>query len=141
MNRSLRISLVFLAFCLLALPLIACGSTRQDSTNIIGRWRIISYVTDDGQSAPVENELDMIFYSTGIGEAQVDGATQYMFDYKLKAGKLLRVITRGGQTDEVSEPYQLSKDGTTLTVYSPEDCATITMQKITSDVKIPIDFN
>lgn len=140
MKLLIRFALCLLVLLLLCLPLVSCNATAQDSANIIGRWRVVSFVTDDGTSAPIENELDMIFYSTGIGEAQVDGTTQYMFDYQLKSGKLLRTVTRSGQISELRETYDMSDDATTLTVYSPADSATITMQKVTSDVKVPVDL-
>ena len=93
MKTISRALLMLLTLALLALPLVACGNSEQDTRDFVGRWRMVSYVTDDGAQANIENELDMIFYSTGIGEAQIDGQTLYCFEFTVDGGTLHRIIT------------------------------------------------
>lgn len=134
MKTLIRPVTLLLALVMLSLCLTACSG--NDARDIVGRWRMVSYVTDDGMQAPIDdNELDMIFYSTGIGEAQANGHTQYMFDYTVKSGKLTRLIKRS-ETNvvEVHETYKFNKDRTHLTIYSPEDGATIVLEKIEDQV-------
>jgi hypothetical protein len=126
---------MLLALTLIALPLVACGSSEQDAKDFVGRWRMTSFVTDDGQQPNIENELDMIFYSTGIGEAQIDGQTLYCFDYTVKDGTLHRLISYTNQNhSEVDESYEFGDDRRTLTIYSPADEATIVLEKVADQV-------
>ena len=142
MKTISRALLMLLALILLALPLVACGDGDQDASDFVGRWRMVSYVTDSGTEATIENELDMIFYTTGIGEAQIDGETLYCFDYTVKDGTLHRVITyTHANTSEVDETYTFGEDRRTLTVYSPEDEATIVLEKIEDQVLNRIEVN
>ena len=136
MKTRTRLTTLLLATVLLSLSLCLTACHQNDAKDIVGRWRMISYVTDDGLEAPIDDhELDMVFYSTGIGEALADGDTQYMFDYTLKGGKLNRLIKRSeDNVTQVKEPYHFNKDRTELTVYSPEDGATIVMEKIEDQV-------
>lgn len=136
MKKRIRLTTLLLAILLLSLSLCLVSCYQNDAKDIIGRWRMVSYVTDDGLEAPIDgHELDMVFYSTGIGEALSDGETQYMFDYNVKNGKLNRLIKRS-ETNvvEVQETYKFNKDRTEITVYSPEDGATIVMEKIEDQV-------
>lgn len=137
-NRtSKRIFTLFL--CLLILVVAtACGA--DDTERIVGRWRMISFTTDGGEQPAIENELDMIFYSTGVGEAQIDGETLYMFEYTVKNGRMTRMITYSAtNVVNASETYQFSDDGGTLSVYSPADGATIVLEKISDDVSHRIE--
>ena len=133
MKTTLRALTALLALFLLALPLLACGSADEKAAEtVIGRWRTVSFTTDEGDEAPIDgHELDMVFYTTMLGEAQVDGKTLYFFDYAFKDGKMHRTITHT-QTNVTSvvEDYEFSEDGRTLTVYSPADRATIVLEKI-----------
>ncbi|MBO5897942.1 MAG: hypothetical protein J6R04_02915 [Clostridia bacterium] len=136
MKKRIHLTTLLLAILLLSLSLCLVSCYQNDAKDIIGRWRMVSYVTDDGLEAPIDgHELDMVFYSTGIGEALSDGETQYMFDYNVKNGKLNRLIKRS-ETNvvEVQETYKFNKDRTEITVYSPEDGATIVMEKIEDQV-------
>ena len=136
MKQMTRLTALLLALLLLSLTLFLTACYQNDAEDIIGRWRMISYVTDDGLEAPIDDhELDMIFYSTGVGEATADGKTQYMFDYTVKNGKLNRLITRSeNNVSEAIETYKFSKDRSELTIYSPEDGATIVLEKIEDQV-------
>ena len=125
-NLKSRALPLLIAIVMLSLTLLMTACQQHDAKDIVGRWRMISYVSDDGLEAPIDDhQLDMVFYSTGIGEALADGKTQYMFDYTVKSGRLDRLIKRS-ETNvvEVHETYTFNKDRTQLTVYSPEDGAT-----------------
>ena len=132
---------VLLLFTLL-LPYTLTACTPKDDTAIIGRWRMLSYVTDDGQSVDIAgNELDMIFYSTGIGEAEANGQTQYMFNYTARGGKLERVINRTAtDVQTVKETYKISSDGWYMTVYSPEEKATIELELVLPEPAKPVIY-
>lgn len=133
MKTTIRTFTALLALFLLSLTLIACQSADEKAAElVIGRWRTVSFTTDDGVEAPVgDHELDMIFYTTMLGEAQIDGKTLYFFEYSFEDGKMHRTITYT-QTNvtNVVEDYEFSEDGRTLTVYSPADEATIVLEKI-----------
>jgi hypothetical protein len=142
MKKRICFTTLLLAILMLTLSLCLVSCHQNDAKDIVGRWRMISYVTDEGLEAPIgDHELDMVFYSTGIGEALADGDTQYMFDYTLKGGKLNRLIKRSeSNVVQVKEPYQFNKDRTELTVYSSEDGATIVMEKIEDQVLDRVDL-
>ena len=141
MKNSVRILTALLLCLLLATALTACGI--YDAKEIVGRWRVISFTTDAGTEAAIDgHELDMIFYSTGLGEAQVDGETQYMFDYSVKNGRLTRLISHSQtNVEQVVETYEFSKNYTVMTVYSPNDGATIVLEKIEDKVLNRIDMD
>ena len=142
MKTISRALLMLLTLALLALPLVACGNSEQDTRDFVGRWRMVSYVTDDGAQANIENELDMIFYSTGIGEAQIDGQTLYCFEFTVDGGTLHRIITYTNTNySEVDETYEFSKDRRTVTIYSPEDKATLVLEKIEDQVLNRVEVN
>ncbi len=136
MKTLTRLTTLLLALVMLSLTLCLISCSQSDAKDIVGRWRMVSYVTDDGLEAPIgDHELDMVFYSTGVGEALSDGKTQYMFDYTIKNGKLNRLIAHSqSNVVEAHETYRFSKDRTELTVYSPEDGATIVLVKIEDQV-------
>ena len=73
--------LAFISSLLLLLPFCTTGCTKSgiDDQILYGCWRIMAYQADDGLSAPIgEHQMDMIFSSTHVGEAQLDDVTQYM---------------------------------------------------------------
>ena len=130
------------ALCLVMLSIALCSCAAHDADRIVGYWRMVSFTTDDGESAPIENELDMLFYSSGVGEARIDGETLYMFDYTVKRGRLFRQITYSTtNVVQADETYTFSDDGRTLTVYSPADSATIVLQKISDDVAQKVELS
>ncbi len=140
MTKHIRTPLVLLLFFFQFLFLLTSCASR-DAEWLAGRWRMISFTTDDAQQATIENELDMIFYTTGVGEAQIDGETLYMFDYTVKRGKLNRIITYSTTNIvEANETYSFSNDHRTLTVYSPADGATIVLEKIEDQVLNRVDI-
>lgn len=130
MKKRYTILLLVVALLLTVLP--SCSMGERKDERLIGRWRTVSCVSDSGAEADIENNLDMVLYSTGIGTLEIDGEIQLMFDYTAYRGKLTRIIS--GELDRtVEESYTLSKDGNTITIYAPADRLTMVMVRVTPD--------
>ena len=135
----LRATVCGLLLLLALLPMLCaagCAGDGPDEAVLHGRWRVVSYETDDGTAAEIGGrQMDMIFYATHVGEAQLDGTTQYMFEYRLQGNTLIRTMTYpGGSTATVRETVTYDDDTDRLTVRSPgsdtEPAATITLCRI-----------
>ena len=125
---------LFLTILILTLLVCLCsGCVKRDDASIVGRWRMLSYTTDDGLSYQVDQSehLEMTFFANANGEATANGVIQYPFAYTARGGVLERTIYRASGEQIVQEKYHFSEDGSTLTVYSPDEGATIVLSRVT----------
>ena len=119
MKHTLRV-LAALLSCMILLTCALYGCASKYDEALDGTWVIISYVTQDGVSAPIENELFIVFYGNGHGEMRSASDTYNTFTYTTRRGSMLRVIDYGrGEPEAVEETYTINEDGT-LTIISPE---------------------
>ena len=122
-----------LALLLLLTLTLLIGCAPRDDATIVGTWRMISYTTDDGHIYRADEHterLEMSFYANANGEATADGSIQYVFYYTASGGELERTIHRSSGVQTVKETYRISEDGGTLTVYSPDEGATIVLSRV-----------
>ena len=133
-KRSFLRVILCAAFTVL-LTVFSLACTPRNDASIVGTWQLISYTTDDGLSASGEDfdvQLLMIFRENGMGEAKADDQLQYVFSYTARRGELRREITRTTtDVQQVLESYTIDGGGKCLTVYSPEEQATIVLQRVT----------
>ena len=119
MNRKSR-ALAALLVCAMLAVLILYGCAPGYDEALEGTWVIISYVTQDGVSATIENELCIVFYDNGYGETRSTTENYNTFTYTARRGSMMRVIDNGrGESEPVEETYVINEDGT-LTIISPE---------------------
>lgn len=132
MKKTLTLLLALLLLSLLPVTLVACGKPYDKS--LTGAWQVVSYVTEDGMDASVENELFLVFYGNGYGETKTHEESYNSFQYTARKGSMTRQINYGrGEPVEVVETYRLEADGT-LVIVSPETdnapAATMTLKKV-----------
>ena len=132
MKQPFRV-LVALLSCLILLSCTLYGCAPKYDEALDGTWVIVSYVTQDGVNAPIENELFLVFYGNGHGEMRSATDTYNTFTYTTRRGCMMRVIDYGrGEPETVEETYKINEDGT-LTIISPETrnapAVTMTLKK------------
>lgn len=132
MKKAFTIFLSLLTLALLSFSLLGCGNKYDKRLD--GVWQVVSYVTEDGTEASVENDLFLVFYGNGYGETKTREESYNAFQYTARKGKMTRIINYGrGEAEEVEEAYQLGNDGT-LVITSPKTknapAATMTLKKV-----------
>lgn len=132
MKHTFRV-LAALLSCLILLTCTLDGCAPKYDEALDGTWVIVSYVTQDGVNAPIENELFLVFYGNGHGEMRSATDTYNTFTYTTRRGSMMRVIDYGrGEPETVEETYKINEDGT-LTIISPETrnapAVTMTLKK------------
>ncbi len=122
---------------LIGILLLFCGCIDkkppefvENSPLLIGTWQMTTYVTDAGESYDfTENNVLFTYKADGSGNKTVDGEEEYIFTYTYDGESLY--TTAAYPNGRVSVMHDLSTVvGDTLTTYSYDEKATITLKKV-----------
>ena len=124
---------LLLPLCILAL----CGCAEEkpkeyveNSPKLVGVWQMTTRVTDEGQTFDyTDNQVIFTYYDNQSGNKTIDGAEEYVFTYAYD-GKTM-YTTAAYPDNRVSVMHDLvTVNGDTLTIYSYDERATVTLKKI-----------
>lgn len=122
--------LALLCICLL---LGGCKATtkavKENSPLLIGVWQMTAYVQDAGESYDFTDKNVLFTYlADGTGVKTVDGELEYNFTYSYDGENLY--TTAAYPNGRIGVMHDLSTvQGDTLTTYSYDEKATITLKK------------
>ena len=123
--------------CLLAVLCavsLLCGCTDstygEQNAALVGVWQMTTRVTDEGETFDyTDNAVLFTYYDNNSGNKTIDGVEEYVFTYTYDGETLY--TTAAYPDNRVNVMHDLvTIEGDTLTVYSFDEQAVITLKKI-----------
>lgn len=127
-----------LLFPLICIVLLLCGCDQkpqefvENSPLLIGTWQMTAYVQDEGDSYDfTDNNVIFTYNADGTGNKTVDGVEEYIFTYTYDGENLY--TTAAYPDGKIGVMHDLTTvNGDTVTTYSYDEQATITLKKVAS---------